>query len=281
VLSIEALGLLLIAVYVVDTVLVCDPGATVIVGWQRGSARVRRGVEMPFGRPRRIWCGGLLPPLAPPMIVAGNRLDAEAAASLHARMREGLRLLRVLTNLLFVAVFVLLPAAMLAPAGPLRPTGVLVLIGVLWLMVAAAAVVAVRRLNPDTPSRSSVTMALLSPISAIRVVDVLARRLLAPWHPVVVARALCRREDYVALARAACFSPASSKALLRFIRGAGDWEAVQAAPAIEDGCTCYCPRCHAQFVERTVGCPNCCVSLRDHEAPRPVVTPAMALEGRT
>jgi hypothetical protein len=281
VLSIEALGLLLIAFYVADAVLVCDPGATVIVGWHRGGARVRRAVEIPFGRPRIISCGGLLPPLAPPMIVAGNRLDADAAASLHARMGEELRPLRVLTNLLFIAVFVLLPGAVLAPAGLFRPSGVCLVIGVLWLMVVVAALVAVRQLNPDPTSRSSVTMALLSPISAIRVVDVLARRLLAPWHPVVVARVLCRREDYVALARAACFSPASSKALLRFMRAAGDWEAVQAAPAVEDGCTCYCPRCHAQFVERTVGCPNCCVSLRDHQATRPVVAAAMALEGRT
>jgi hypothetical protein len=289
VLTIEALGLLLIALYVVDAALVCDPGATVIVGWHRGGTRLRRGVKVPFGRPRSLSCGGLLPPLAPPMIVTGDRLDADLAASLHARMREELRLLRVLTNLLFVAVFVLLPGAVLAPWGPFRPTGVLVLIGVLLLMVAAAAVVAVRRVYPQTESRPNVTATLLSPVSAVRVTDVIVRRLLADWHPVAVARVLCSREDYLSLARSACFSPSGSRAALtRFLRSVGDWGAVQAAPAMKDGCAFYCPKCHAQFVERSIGCPHCCVSLREHP-PAPIVAVASLpiehgtwpVEGRT
>jgi hypothetical protein len=280
--SIETLGLLLIVLYVIDAVVVCDPGATLIVGWRAGTARAHKGLAVPLSRPRIIAMGRLLPPLDPPMVVDGHRLDAEAAAALHARAREELRLLRVLTNLLFGSVFVLLPGAVLVPFGVYRPASVLVLIGIVWLSVAVATIVAVRRVYPQAESRPTVTATLLSPISAIRVTDVVARRLLADWHPVAVARVLCSREDYLSLARSACFSSSGPRgAVTRFLRSVGDWGAVQAAPAMEDGCTFYCPKCHAQFLERSIGCPHCCVSLRAHPPAPPVAVASLPIEHGT
>ena len=88
VLSIEALGLLLFVLYLIDAVVVCDPGATLIVGWRAGTARAHKGLEVPLGRPRMIAMGRLLPPLDPPMVVDGHRLDADAAAAC-TRGREG------------------------------------------------------------------------------------------------------------------------------------------------------------------------------------------------
>jgi hypothetical protein len=45
VLDIEALNLLLIVLYVIDAVVVCDPGTTQIVGWEPGIARLRKGLH--------------------------------------------------------------------------------------------------------------------------------------------------------------------------------------------------------------------------------------------
>lgn len=281
-LSIETLGLLLIVLYVIDAVVVCDPGTTQIVGWKTGTARVRKGLHLSLGRTRLIAMGRLLPPLDPPLLVDGHRLETAAVTALCARMRGELRLVRVLTNFLFGSVFVLLPGAVLVPIGITGLAAVVVLIGIVWLILAAATVVAVRRLSPEKKSRPNVTATLMSPISAIRVRDVIVRRLLAEWHPVAVARVQCRREDYLALARAACFSASESRgALTRFLRAAGDWEAVQAAPAAKDGCTFYCPKCHAQFAGRSVGCPHCCVSLRAHGPTPPVTAAPLPIEGGT
>jgi hypothetical protein len=288
VLSIEALGLLLIVLYVIDAVVVCDPATTQIVGWEPGTARLRKGLRLSLGRTRLIAMGRLLPPLDPPLLVNGHRLETRAVATLCARMREELRLVRVLTNLLFAAVFVVLPGAVLVPTGLYGPAVAVLFIGISWLAVAAVTIVAVRRLFPEAKTRPGVAATLLSPISAIRVSDVVVRRLLAEWHPVAVARVQCRREDYLALARAACFSASESRgALTRFLRAAGDWEAVQAAPAAEDGCMFYCPKCHAQFAERSVGCRHCCVSLRPHRAAAPaaaapaVTAVSLPIEGAT
>jgi hypothetical protein len=126
-------------------------------------------------------------------------------------------------------------------------------------------------------------MTLLSPISAVRIVDVLARHLLAAWHPVAVASVLCGRDDYLALARAACFSMAEDGCarLVAFLREAGDWEAVQAAPEAEDGCAAYCPACHAQFGERASQCPDCHVPVRRHPLTRADLRASLPLESRT
>ena len=280
--SIETLGLLLVVLYVIDAVVVCDPGTTQIVGWEPGTARVRKGLHLSLGRTRLIAMGRLLPPLDPPLLANGHRLETDAVATVCARMRGELRLVRVLTNLLFGSVFVLLPAAVLLPTGLVGIAAVVVLIGIVWVVLAAATLVAIRRLLPEKKSRPNVTATLLSPISAIRVRDIIVRRLLAEWHPVALARVQCRREDYLVLARAACFSASESRgALTRFLRAAGDWEAVQAAPPAGDGCTFYCPKCHAQFAERSVGCPHCCVSLRAHGPTPPVTAAPLPIEGGT
>ena len=281
--SVEALGLLLIGLYLFDAVLVCEPGASIVVGWRPGAVRLREGIDVSLGRPRVIAFGRLLPPLDPAMIIEGARMDAGAAASLHGRMREALWPIRWLANLLFVSMLVLLPGAVLAPWGWFRPASVFALIGVCWLTIVDRDAGRDASAVPDAASRPAVTMTLLSPISAVRIVDVLARHLLADWHPVAVASVLCAREDYVALARAACFSTADDDRapLAAFLREAGDWEAVQAAPEVEDGCAAYCPACHAQFVERASQCPDCHVPVRRHQLTGAALRASLPMETRT
>jgi hypothetical protein len=264
--SVEGLWLVLVALYVADALMVCDAGDAVIVGWRSGTARVRPGVEVWLGRPRVVTWGKLLPPLDPPFIVSGARIDADAAAARHLRLFAGLRLLRVLTTALFVAVFLLLPGTVIAPYGWYRPAPVLALIAICWISVVVATVVARRGVLTDDQPRPSVTATLLSPLSAIRATDALAARAFAAWHPVVVARLLCGREDYLALARARCFAaPPSDLALLTaFLRSVGDWDAVQAPPAAESGCSSFCPSCHTQFRAGPTACPDCGVPLRAH-----------------
>jgi hypothetical protein len=136
---------------------------------------------------------------------------------------------------------------------------------------------------PDSASRPAVATTLLSPISAVRVIDAIARCVLAEWHPVAVAQVLCSRREYLATARAACFStPAGpDTALVAFLRAAGDWEAVQAPPEADGGCTAFCPGCHAQFGEGASECLECRVALRSHARDRGVAAGAAAMEGRT
>jgi hypothetical protein len=261
--SLELLWVLLVVLYLADALLLCEPGDTVIVGWRPGSARVGKGFEISLGRPRVVAWGGLLPPLDPPLVVGGRRLDADVVAHRYERMASALRPVRVLTQVLFVLVFVLLPGAIYAPSGWYTPSSMFSLIGVCWAALALTTLRAARGVYANGDSRPSLTATLLSPVSAVRVVDTLVKRFAWEWHPVVVARHLCRREDYLALARAACFATPVSEAepLVAFLRSAGDWDAVSAPPELEEGCTSFCPACHAQFREGVERCPDCDVRL--------------------
>ena len=265
--SLDVLWVLLLGLYLVDALVVCDPGEVVIVGWRPGAARVRRGLEVSLGRPRVIAWGGVLPPLDPPIVVGGGSLDADALVARHARTMAVLRPVRVLAQSLFVLVFLLLPGAILAPSGWYTPTSLFVVIGLCWTAVAVSTVRATGTVYAGDRERPSVAATLMSPISAIRVADVVTRSSLKDWHPVVVARHLCTRADYLALARTTCFAAAGPDVatLTAFLRSVGDWDAVQAPPDVEVGCRSFCPACHAQFREGADACPDCRVPLRAHQ----------------
>jgi hypothetical protein len=273
----DSLWLLLVALYVVDAITICEPGDVVMVGWRPGTARVRKGIDVWLGRPRIAACGRLVPPLDPPLIARGGRMDSKAAAERHARLVAEVRMLRGLTHALFVAMFVLLPGSLLAPYGWYRPLAVFGLIGACWIAVAVATLECRRRLWATDEGRPAVATTLLSPVSAIRALDAIATPVLASWHPVVVAHLLCGRQDYLALARTHCFAAASADAtvLIAFLRSTGDWDDVEAPPVVESGCNAFCPSCHAQFRNGPETCPDCRVTLRRH-APA-TAAPASAL----
>jgi hypothetical protein len=75
---------------------------------------LRKGLHLSLGRTRLIAMRRLLPPLDPPLLVNSHRRETDTVATVCTRMRGEL-LVGVLTNLLFNAVFVLLPGGSAHP----------------------------------------------------------------------------------------------------------------------------------------------------------------------
>jgi hypothetical protein len=116
----------------------------------------------------------------------------------------------------------------------------------------------------------SVFSALLSPIQAIRALDSLARELLAGFHPVAVAGAVCAKEEFEAMAgeqlRALGFSQLGESwygeqlraALVEMLRKKEiRAERLLEAPEREGDCVQYCPRCRAQYTKMREECADC------------------------
>ncbi len=116
----------------------------------------------------------------------------------------------------------------------------------------------------------SVFTTMLSPISAIRAMDALARELMAGFHPVAVAGVMCSQEEFEAFAgeqlRANRFGASGASwygeqlllALTNMLAKKG-LEAKQlfAAPQRDGSCVQYCPRCLAQYTKIRESCADC------------------------
>jgi hypothetical protein len=259
----------LAALYVAAAAVLAEPFDLVFAGWRPGTWRRCRGVELFLGRARSLVLAGVWPPLDPAIVmstVRDARLDTASVMRQFGRLRRHAWPLRLLSNGLFAAIFVGLPVAVVAPAASQSVTAVLVVIGVLW---AATAVVLLRvrqRLYPLRGERPGVAAAMLSPVGMTRAVDVVTRPLFAGCHPLAVARVVCRRDDYLRLARDYYFSGESAdrELAVAFLRAHGDVEAVTAQPPAEPACPAYCPRCHTQFREASAVCPDCLVPTLSH-----------------
>lgn len=112
--------------------------------------------------------------------------------------------------------------------------------------------------------------ALLSPIHAIRALDSLAHELLAGFHPVAVAGAICAKKEFEAIAgeqlRALSFSQSGEswygeqlRAALLAMLSKKDIRAERLleAPEREGDCVQYCPRCRAQYTKTRDECADC------------------------
>jgi hypothetical protein len=120
------------------------------------------------------------------------------------------------------------------------------------------------------------------PIGAIRATDAIGRSALHGVHPLAAAVALappeqqrdlaahllrdarfprrpvCLNEDPAAEAIEAFFREALLRHLTKLAEKAGvSSDQVTAPPAPEEGCSTYCPRCHAQFEKDTEACADC------------------------
>ncbi len=115
---------------------------------------------------------------------------------------------------------------------------------------------------------------VLSPLSAIRAMDTLARDLLAGFHPVTAAAVVCSKDEFAALAgeqlRELSFATISSathsawwnesltRALQSVVTKRGlSAENLLAAPSRQQGCDVYCPRCLAQYLATREACTDC------------------------
>jgi hypothetical protein len=122
----------------------------------------------------------------------------------------------------------------------------------------------------------------LYPIGAMRATDAIGRSVLHGVHPLAAAVALaepeqqrdlaahllrdarwprrpvCLNEEPAAEAIEAFFREALLRHLTRLAEKAGvSTEQVTSPPEPEEGCSTYCPRCHAQFDKETEACADC------------------------
>jgi hypothetical protein len=179
--------------------------------------------------------------------------------------------LRTVTNLQFFFLFLLLPVAI----GTFVPR---ILWLAIFLVVATSVAIAVVfwRLHRELLAKAKDTrfkatlITALSPISAIRACDTLCRDLVANYHPVAVAGAICSDADFASLAgeqlRRIKFSVFASQwyqkkledLIEQVIRQKGLEPEQLLAPSVQtSGCIVYCPRCFAQYVAERSECADC------------------------
>jgi hypothetical protein len=208
-------------------------------------------------------------------------LDTEAVRAAAERFEAATRTLRVACNALFLHLAVLTPAVLVLL--PLATTWIWLVASLLALHVATVVVAWRARAKLPPGERADATsflvMTALSPPQAIRAADLLARPVLARFHPLAGA-ALLGREDRERIARAtlvdlryprelpddpllrraaawhrelmlACVEPALARLEL-------DGAKLLAAPPPEDERSrAWCPRCLSQFADPGAACLDC------------------------
>ena len=120
-----------------------------------------------------------------------------------------------------------------------------------------------RAITGRTPLQG--TALLLSPLGAIRAVDLLARDLFTASHPLAVSCALSPPDAFQSTARSLFYdvskddaSSARAAELRAFLDRAGILDAVLSAPPPEsDAMGAYCPRCAQQYRQGSQTCTDC------------------------
>jgi hypothetical protein len=197
--------------------------------------------------------------------------DVDAAKQRLEIFQVNARWLEVAANLQFFLLFLITPLAFFRFGSralwPVLGAVVAVSVFIVWRLWGAH-----KALYPaDGDARfKSVFGALLSPIHAIRAVDSLAHNVLAGFHPVAVAGAICGAQDFEAFAgeqlRAIKFSQSGSIWYLEQLQTAFESmlqkkgipaQRLLEAPEREANCVEYCPRCRAQYTKPREDCADC------------------------
>ncbi|MFO0748207.1 MAG: hypothetical protein U1F43_21485 [Myxococcota bacterium] len=196
-----------------------------------------------------------------------GRLDRALAAARVADFVRATRLLRALETALFVAVFGGGALLVWWERAPLER--VFVLMGGLWLCVVIEAI-AVQRAQPAAQKAAwrDVIVAMTSPIAAMRLHDVIGKRLCADLDGLALAAALLPEAALFevmrpALARARYLGDGDAAALGALAAESGlDAELLAAPPERESpDALGWCPVCRAQFVRLDVECASDGVAL--------------------
>ena len=218
-------------------------------------------------------------------LLVHRALDVQAIQQRYSEFQRRTRSLRVLTNVLFLYLFFLVPVVIwrfgLVPCWP----------GLLAGLIACTTTIAVsfrrrhKQFYPHLEDErfTEFLIILLSPATAIRALDLLSRPLLEIYHPLAVAKVLCAERDFCVLAanylreinypaRPLCLRSESAaiqaeqemRSLLKqevenLIKKAGQNLAELMRPPVptESACRSYCPRCLAQFTVSTGVCEDC------------------------
>ena len=212
-------------------------------------------------------------------------LDAEKLSARWRLFQAGARPIRILSNLLFIYLF--LVAVPLILHFGFGQFGLWLLVGMLAQTTTIAILFrrAHKSLYPDAVEerlKPFLTM-LLAPPAAIRAPDLLARHLLEHFHPLAVAQVLCSPDQFKSFSRQTLldmrypllpvcptnepeprateqwFRAARQETAEKFLQSAGlkpDELTALPRPTEPANQSC-CPRCGAQFVTRTGTCSDC------------------------
>jgi hypothetical protein len=215
--------------------------------------------------------------------VLAESLDLAAVRKAVTRLRQRTRTLRVLCNLLFLLLLVVLP---LTFARLYLLWYAALLVGVLVTLVAAILILFFREHRSSAPDQrryrvESVIVMSLCPPLAVRALDLLSRHLLSRFHPLAVAAVLTDRQRFESLARQVLLdlghplphdlSEPEQRETEAFHRGlllrllqelvenqGADPDALTAPPLpANEACKWYCPRCHSQLTVERAECPDC------------------------
>ena len=213
-----------------------------------------------------------------PLVFTGPASAAEQALTAHAPL---LNLVRLSGLALFVAVFLLLPAALYLQVD-LRLGVVGVLILFLYLLALGTALAAQWRIDRGRGRLAKLLLILLcSPVDAMHALHMLTRNLAlgADWLELAARllpsdrfREVLRREmKRLLLSRERCDNPellawltAMEARYQPLLPAAGlTTDAILAPPERSDAAAgCYCPNCENEFLPTIATCPDCNLTLR-------------------
>lgn len=201
-----------------------------------------------------------------------RRMMSTQAASRRVKVFSGRSLwLRILANLQFVFLFVLLPLGFYR-FGTMIWWRALLIVLVFSITITLEFWTLHKLLFPAAKEQRFKTAAItsLSPVAAIRACDVVARDLLAGYHPLAVAGAilpaeefrrfageqlrLCRFGDYLDKQYQAGLQKAMEQAIRK---NKLNPQELLRPPQPETGCVVFCPRCLAQYTKSREECSDC------------------------
>ena len=212
-----------------------------------------------------------------------DSLDTSALKLRLAEFAKFSRPIRWLANGLFAYLFGVIPVAVWTLGLALSWPALLAALLALTVSIAILFRRAHRELYPGEADErfTHFLIVLLSPVSAIRVQDLLSRPLLVRFHPLAIAFAVCPREEFLQLAERlwrhlsfgtppadACSEAelalrhsraALGRAVEAFLKECGVQASDLAKPPApaDETCRAYCPNCLAQFTSETAICSDC------------------------
>ncbi len=261
----EILYLFVLGLFIYECIITVPIGSVVmqqrLVRWRRVQPFVLRSGAGPA-----IVLAWPLPPLGHLAIGKqhphGRMALAEVAPRLASYRKQCLEL-RICENVLWVATFVGGAALVWLDALPSEP--IVAAIVVAWVATAVAAVRLQRRLSKALRAAwKDVIVAMLSPLSALRLHDVLGKKVTADLDELALIGALAAPADRVvpfrkALARATHLGVGDAESVAALAIEAGlDLAGLRAIPEREsEHALAYCPVCHAQFLRLDATCEPC------------------------
>ena len=213
-------------------------------------------------------------------IVRGT-FDTRAIEERWKKFEQQIRSLHLLANGLFFYVFAFIPV--IIRRFGLKMTWVGLLVGLLALTISIA--IFFRRTHkafyPQAEDErfTHFLTVMLSPVTAIRALDILSRPLMETFHPLAIAGVFCAPEKLRQIAApvwreirfpaprgGADASAADAEARAAFGKTVENFlkrnkinpdDLLRPPQPLDDTCAAYCPRCLSQFVKLEGGCPDC------------------------